>query len=228
MEVGIIVLAAGGSSRMGRPKQLLRLEGETLVRRAADTAVASTCGPVVVVLGAHSDEVRAELEGLPVTIAENPEWEAGMGTSIAVGMAAVEAAAPSAPGAIVIMLCDQPGVTPAHLKALVSAWQRSGSPVASEYGGAIGVPALLPSSLFPDLGRLSGAAGAKSLLRSCRNDVIAVPFLAGALDIDTPEEYARAVRTGRQPSSGRRTVAFPPRAAGSAGSSRSPSRPSGA
>src|SRR5947199_10804400 len=87
--VGLLLLAAGGSARMGAAKQLLRCEGQTLLRRAAETALASVCRPVIVVLGARCDALRPELHGLPVEITENPDWALGMGSSISAGVQAM-------------------------------------------------------------------------------------------------------------------------------------------
>src|SRR5947199_10199355 len=101
--VAVAVLAAGGSTRMGRPKQLLPFGGRSLLRHAAEAAVAAECGPVVVILGAGADRLRPELDGLPVAVAVNPEWELGPGTSVRAAVGAVELAAEV--GAIVFLLC---------------------------------------------------------------------------------------------------------------------------
>src|SRR6266436_9799703 len=108
--IGLIVLAAGASTRMGTPKQLLLHEGRTFLRRAGETALASACHPVVVVLGAHADQLQVELERLPVLIVENRRWEEGMSSSIRVGLETLVAEDEGLDGAV-IMLCDQPFVT---------------------------------------------------------------------------------------------------------------------
>src|SRR5437868_1282596 len=104
--IGLLLLAAGASSRMGAPKQLLRYEGRTLLRRAAETALASVCRPVVVVLGAHAPQLQPELIGLPLRIVVNTHWEQGMGSSLRVGMETLLQEPKAEIEAVVIMLCD--------------------------------------------------------------------------------------------------------------------------
>ena len=187
----IVVLAAGESSRMGQPKQLLVHEGRTLVRRAVDTALGAEGGPVVVVLGAHETAIRAELAGLPVRLVLNPAWSEGMASSIRTGIEAVQGAA-----AVVFMLCDQPLLTSSNLQALVLRHRETGSRiVASEYGGGLGVPALFDRSLFDELLALQGAQGAKKVIEAHRDEACGIAFEAGIVDVDTPEDYARLVKT---------------------------------
>lgn len=188
---GLILLAAGGSSRLGRPKQLLLYQGRTLLRHAAETAFASGCRPVVVVLGAQADRLRAEIDGLEVVIAGNPDWALGMGSSVRAGLRALEEAAPDAAG-VVLMLCDQPLITAASLDALVQAHVDTNAPlVASEYGGTRGVPAFFGRALFPDLRALKGEQGAKAVLAAHASEAVALPLPAGVWDVDTASDYER-------------------------------------
>ena len=187
-----VVLAAGGSSRMGRPKQLLPFRGRTLLRHAAEVAVAAGGDPVVVVLGAAADRLRGELDGLPVTAVTNPDWQQGPGTSVRAGVAAL----PDGVTAVVVLLADQPFVTADDLRALIAARLASGLPMAaSAYGGAVGVPAVFARACFPDLLALDPAAGAKKLLSRHPDRVAVVPLAAGALDLDTPADYERWAET---------------------------------
>ena len=182
--IAAIVLAAGASTRLGegRSKQLLRYQGRTLLRHSLEQALASSCRPVVVVLGAEVERCQRELEGLDVRVTINPAWAEGMGSSIRAGMTALTAAAPDA-RAVVITLCDQPLVGAAFIDRLVERYQaeaeesgradESGTAdpeaaptVAAEYEGRPGVPALFPRSRFAELSRLDGAAGARHLLRA--------------------------------------------------------------
>ncbi|GAA4380330.1 nucleotidyltransferase family protein [Hymenobacter koreensis] len=174
---------------MGRPKQLLPYQGRTLVRHAAETALAAGCAPVVVVTGALHDELAAELRGLPVRLVQNKVWAAGMGTSIGVGVQAVEELAPDA-AAVLLLLSDQPLVTTDFLRQLLQAWQQSGLPVATGYADTVGVPAVFGRMVWPQLLALPAEAGAKPLLQRLGDELGVVLFAAAATDVDTPEQYA--------------------------------------
>jgi molybdenum cofactor cytidylyltransferase len=190
----LLLLAAGASTRMGRPKQLLPYRGRTLLRHAAETAVASGCAPVVLVTGALTEALTAEVAGLPIQATHNPEWETGMASSIRAGLAAVQAAQPRA---VLIMLSDQPHLTPELLRQLVQRQQQTHAPiVAAAYGDTLGVPAVFAASVFPELLQLQGQAGAGRLIASHGPAVERVDFPAGLLDVDTPEQYAALVKDG--------------------------------
>ena len=183
--IAIVVLAAGGSTRMGSAKQLLTLDGRTLLRRAAETAVATGCHPVVVVVGRDAGVMRTELAGLPVTVVDNPDWPAGMGSSIRAAMAVV----PPDVAGVVVTLCDQPHVDAAALATLIGAFHHTGRTTAARYAGTVGVPAVFAPSALPALRSLDPAAGAKRLLGG--GDVDAVDLPAAAVDVDTPADYRR-------------------------------------
>jgi molybdenum cofactor cytidylyltransferase len=184
--VGLILLAAGASTRMGTDKQLLPYRGRSLVRYMAEVALASKCQPIAIVLGAHGDRINPEIATLPLQIVENDRWSLGMGTSIGAG---VQAAAQSL-DAVIVMLCDQPLVTSWHLNQLIAAYKATHYPViASAYSSTLGVPALFDRSLFPDLLSLTGNVGAKHLIGQYGDRVYPVPFPEGAIDLDTPEDY---------------------------------------
>ncbi len=187
MRVGAVVLAAGGSSRLGRPKQLLVHEGRTLVRRAAEAAVAAGCEPVVVVLGAHGEAVAAELTGLPVRTVDNPEWQLGMGRSLRVGVRALPEVE-----AVLVLLCDQLRVDAAHLRVLVDTFARTHAPiVASGYEGARGVPALFSRALLPELEALEADQGARKVIVRDPSRVVEVPLAGGGEDVDTAADLSR-------------------------------------
>jgi len=197
--IGLILLAAGGSSRLGHPKQLLPYRGRTLLRHAAETALASVCRPIVAVLGAQADHLRPEMAGLEVLIVENPEWEQGMGSSIRTGLAALEMSAPDVSG-VLLMLCDQPLLSPKALDALVRSHLDTGSPlVASEYGGTRGVPAFFSRALFPELRALKDAQGARAVIAAHASEAVTLPLPAGVWDVDTAADYARLRSQGEQP-----------------------------
>lgn len=189
---GVVVLAAGASTRLGvgsTPKQLLVYGGLTLVRRAAETALASVCRPVVVVLGANAVSVGAEL-ALPVIVTRNREWETGMASSLRAGLEAVLAADADVDG-VVVMLCDQPFVNAELIDTLIERRRETRKTiVAAQYSDARGVPALFACELFAEIGRLSGQEGARQIIRNHPDDTAIVPFAEAAIDIDTQQDYA--------------------------------------
>ncbi|GAB3638595.1 nucleotidyltransferase family protein [Hymenobacter arcticus] len=189
--VGLLLLAAGSSSRLARPKQLLPYHGQTLLRRAAEVAAASPCRPLVLVTGALHDELLPEIDGLPFHVIRNDAWADGMGGSIAAGLAELETAA-EAPkvDAIVVILCDQPLLSEEVIGQLIVQFQATGQPVvASTYAGTQGVPALFSREVFPQLLALRGASGARELLQQY-NHLPTVDFPGGATDVDTEAQYA--------------------------------------
>ena len=189
--VGVIVLAAGGSSRLGTPKQLLEFRGRSLLRHAAETALESRCGPVVVVLGAQADTLRRELDGLDVAIVENRNWREGMGSSIRAGVGQVTSARTDVT-AILLTLCDQPLVTADVLKGLVARHAGTDAPiVACSYGDTLGVPALFDAALADELARIAPEHGAKDLIASYGSRVASIHVPAAVVDVDTPGDYAR-------------------------------------
>lgn len=190
MNVGVVILAAGESARMGEPKQLLEHRGRTLLDHAIDVALSLRVVPVVV-LGAHAGLIRDEIGDRPVIVAENPTWRDGMGASLRIGLRALVAAVPETSAAI-FMLCDQPLVSAATLAALISAHQRNDHAiVASEYGGTLGVPALFARPMFVDLFALDATAGAQQVIQAHRERALGIPFPDGVVDIDTPADYSR-------------------------------------
>lgn len=193
---GVILLAAGASSRLGQPKQLLPFEGKTLLLRAAETAVAAGGAAVVVVTGAQHATLLPELIALPVTTTHNPHWAEGMGSSIKAGLTALETLPrPAKLTGIIVLLCDQPLVTPELLVALLRQHLATQQPiVASAYGGTLGVPAFFAAAVFPALRQLSGAAGARQLIAHHGAAVATVAFPAGVLDVDTRAQYEELLR----------------------------------
>jgi len=186
--IAAVILAAGASTRLGRPKQLLRYRGSSLIRRAVDCAVEAGYGPVVVVVGAVADAVSAEVDGLPVEVVRNDAWQEGMGSSIRAGVEALEDRQ-SQVRAAALLACDQPRLTPGILRDLVQAFDGAeGRMVACEYAGTVGVPALFERSRFADLLKLRGPGGAKSVLEAHPADVVRMPWPDGSIDIDRPED----------------------------------------
>ncbi len=190
LRFGAIILAAGASTRMGSPKQLLLLEGRPLIVRAAEAALAGGAWPVVVVLGAHAEKIRPALARLPVLIVENSAWPEGMAASIRTGITTLRQFSRTLDAAL-IALCDQPAFSAAVIAQLLAAQRTTGrSIVAAHYNSRHGAPALLLSEHFPTLAALTGEAGARDLLNGAPDRVTAVDLPALAHDLDTPADYA--------------------------------------
>ncbi|MDR3689664.1 MAG: nucleotidyltransferase family protein [Fimbriimonas sp.] len=187
----VVILAAGASARLGRPKQLLPYLGKTLIEHAARTALASGAHEVIVVVGSEAERVAEKLHGLSVRIVRNRDWQEGLSSSIRAGVGAVSSAA----DCVVIALGDQPRITPDLLRGLATRHRESGNPiVASSYDGVLGVPCAFGRSQFAALSELSGEQGARELIRRASIPAESVAFSGGNVDIDTPEDYRRLVQ----------------------------------
>ena len=203
MNVACVILAAGGSTRLGSPKQLLDYGGRSLLRHAAAMALATTCRPVVVVLGSGAERLRSELVGLDLRIVDNPDWGNGMGSSVRAGVATLrDGASGTDPEAILLMLCDQPLIGAEALEQLVAAFRagqtagdgRACSIAAAAYGDGsdtVGVPAVFGREYFAELAALPDQAGARPVLQRHAGRVAAVPMPEAVTDIDTREQYER-------------------------------------
>ncbi len=190
--VAAIVLAAGVSRRLGQPKQLLMLGGETLLERVIRLANEAGAAPVLAVLGAHCEMIRESVAFDIASVAMNERWEQGIASSIHTGLSALDFAAPATPG-VMILGCDQPKLTTAHLRALIETFaaQKELTIVASTYSGVQGIPAVFPRSAFPHLLALSGDKGARALLLHPPCPLIALDFAGGEIDIDEPGDLAQ-------------------------------------
>lgn len=183
-----VVLAAGGSTRFGGPKQLIDWFGQPMVRHVARTALAAELDPVVVVVGAHQDGVRRALEGLPVIVVDNPDWAAGQSSSIRAGVEAL----PGETGAAIFLLSDQPQAPERLLSTLVETHRQSLSPVvAPQAGGRRTNPVLFDRQTFADLLGLTGDVGGRALFSKYRTTWVEWLDDRLAMDIDTPEDYRR-------------------------------------
>jgi molybdenum cofactor cytidylyltransferase len=184
----LILLAAGNSARMGSAKQLLDFRGKPMLRHAVESAQASGCNPVIVVLGSNEAEIRPALEGLDVEIVVNERWAEGMGTSIQTGLSALENR--DIAGTI-LALSDQPFVTADFLRGLTERYLESGHKiVAAQYSGTVGVPAFFAREAFPFLMALQPDQGCKGVILGHSGDALLVDCPDAARDIDTPEDYA--------------------------------------
>ncbi|HEY0307609.1 MAG TPA: nucleotidyltransferase family protein [Acidobacteriaceae bacterium] len=191
MRTAAVLLAAGASTRLGQPKQLVTIDGESLLSRSIRIAFESGIDEVFVVLGAQAGTLRQHLaNSTKAELVENPDWQQGMATSIHAGVRAALAHQPP-PQAIILLTCDQPAVTPFHLVQLqLLADEDPPRIAASTYADRIGVPAVFPQQYFSELLALTGDTGARSLLRAHAADLETLSLEHGELDLDTPESLA--------------------------------------
>jgi molybdenum cofactor cytidylyltransferase len=193
-KLGAVILAAGGSSRMGATKQLLEVGGTSLVARATDAALLSGADPVVVVVGADAARVRSEVARMPILSAHNPQWATGLASSIRVGIETLLEAEPEL-DAVVVAPCDQPALSAEVIARLTDLHRSTGRIAAARYDGRNGAPAVFGRANFGDLARLKGDAGARHLLNSDSDDVASADLPELSSDLDTPADYAAWLAT---------------------------------
>lgn len=191
MNIGTIVLAAGSSSRMGRSKQLLEINGESLLCRCVKIALTANPDNIVVVLGANEKPHRDVIAHLPVKIVSNHYWKTGMGSSIKTGLnfllqSGIEL------DAVIILVCDQPSLSAEHLQRMIDTFNGTQKPIiASAYANSKGVPVLFGRSFFSNLLLLGDDQGAKKLVQQFPDRVEHVDFPQGANDLDTEEDFQK-------------------------------------
>jgi molybdenum cofactor cytidylyltransferase len=189
VSVALILLAAGGSQRLGQPKQLLDYHGKPLLRHAAETALGSSCRPVIVVLGAAAEACAEAIKGLAVTTVVNASWPSGLSYSIRCGLAVLERDFPNVTG-VILSVGDQPHLTSALLDSLIEQHKATRKKIiAAQYAGVPGPPALFCSRLFSQLKTLTGDEGARRVLVKNSSEVVLVPFPNGSVDVDTSADY---------------------------------------
>lgn len=190
MTTHILLLAAGSSSRMGESKQLMNVTGEPMLIAAVRSALAAS-PYVTVVLGSNAAVHGRLLEDFPVLLEENPDWKKGLGNSLKAGLHSIQASVPPA-DAVLVMLCDQPKITPAHLQQLIERGEASSKKiVASAYNNTLGVPALFKRELFKPLLEIGDDAGAGKFIRQHPDDTDVIDFPGAAIDLDTREDVNR-------------------------------------
>jgi molybdenum cofactor cytidylyltransferase len=188
-KIGIIILAAGESKRMGFPKQLLNIEGVSLIRRTAEVALATDCYPVVLVIGAHKAQLAQEIIDLPLTVIDNQMWHEGMASSVKMGLAGLYMTYKDVE-AVIMLVCDQPYISVSLLERMIEIYRTKKPPiVACKYEDQVGVPALFDRKLFEELLSLTGDKGAKPVLMNHLDEAYLLTFEAGSVDLDTPEDY---------------------------------------
>lgn len=190
--IAVLILAAGSSSRMGQSKQLLPWKGTTLLEHAIQQALALHLQHTVVVLGSMYEQHKAAVNHLPVSIINNPHWQQGMGTSLKAGIAYIEKEFPDTE-AVIVMVSDQPYVDSTTLQSFIEIYQQTHAPiVAARYAGVLGVPALFDKSFFQHLLKVNDQEGARKILQQHVQEVHALDFPEGVIDLDTPEAYQQA------------------------------------
>jgi len=188
-----IILAAGESSRLGSPKQLLIYRGETLLQRTINAAKQAGIKCIILVLGSNNALILSQTDTNGVHVVENDNWQTGMASSVATGIKAIKEIQPL-PDAAILMVCDQPYISSSILNELIAEQKTTGKPIiACEYENISGVPALFNQIFFEQLENLDGDAGAKKIIREYPDKVAVVPFPLGIIDIDTQEGYKRLI-----------------------------------
>jgi molybdenum cofactor cytidylyltransferase len=189
----IIILAAGASSRMEQPKQLLAYHRESILSHTIAEAQKSLM-PVIVVLGANAQVIKAEIKNVEVEIVVNEDWKSGMSSSIKAGLQKALANFEEMQNCI-LAVCDQPYISSILFQQLVDKKKQSGKEiVASSYAGTLGTPCLFHKKYFDELLNLKGDHGAKQILHKNRNEVTSVDFEKGKIDVDTKKDYEELLK----------------------------------
>ena len=190
---GIIILAAGSSSRLGAPKQLLRYQGKSLISQVTESAITAITSPVVVVTGCYQKEILNELEAFRIFPVHNDTWQEGMASSIKTGLGELLRLFPRI-RQVILSVSDQPFVTADLFAAIIKkAAENDSGIIASYYEDTAGTPVLFKEKYFTRLMSLEGSQGAKKILKQFENDILHLPFPKGGTDIDTQEDYEKLI-----------------------------------
>jgi molybdenum cofactor cytidylyltransferase len=193
LKTAMLILGAGNSSRLGKPKQLLPINNTTLLNHTIKEALKVSCQERILVLGAFEDEIRAELNQADIAILSNKNWESGMASSIKLGVKWL--IDQYDPDQVLITLCDQPFINHNLLDEMVIYKNISSKGIiACSYGGTVGVPVIFDKRYFPSLLALRGKEGAKKLVKQFAGDVGTLYFPQGNIDIDTDADYQAYLR----------------------------------
>lgn len=186
---GIVILAGGASTRLGRPKQLLQYHGKTLLNHAVNEAIISKADAVVVILGKNADLFQNEIDEEKVHVVVNKDWVEGMASSVRLGLDTLLKTKPYI-DAVIFMVCDQPHISSSVLNELITKQQKTTKQIVTcNYGESIGPPALFHKKYFRELAKLNGDVGARNIIEQNINDVATIFFPEGKIDIDTEEDY---------------------------------------
>lgn len=185
----IVLLAAGSSARLGKPKQLLKFNGKSLLQQTINSAGDTGINPLIVVVGANASLLSNEIETKKAHTVFNKHWQTGMASSINSGLNFLIEKYPLTDG-VIFMMCDQPFVSAGLLKNLIIVQKQTGKPiVCSSYQDVLGVPAIFHKNIFPELLKLKGDTGARKIIQQHPHELATVQFLKGNIDIDTAEDY---------------------------------------
>jgi len=188
--IGIIMLAAGASRRMGKPKQLLKIDNQTLIERAIAITQALDNQHTVVVLGANAEKITPFISTLPtLDFIINEHWEQGMGTTLKAGVEFFLSKKMDL-SAVIVMVCDQPYLSSKKLQELVDTYHETkANIVTTTYNNIKGVPALFSKDLFDKLIGLNKDEGARKIIKKYTGAIETIDFPKGIYDLDTPEAY---------------------------------------
>lgn len=197
-KIGVIILAAGSSSRLGYPKQLVEFRGISLLQHSLEVAESLEFDIQILVLGAKAGEIKKEIDSRKFEVVINESWEEGMGTSISKGVTEALKIEKELDH-IVMLLSDQPFVTKEKIQELIRVQLKNDKPATfSQYAGEVGVPAIFSREVFADLKKLKKDQGAKKLILNNEIRYETVKFEGGNFDVDTPEDVEILKRMERE------------------------------
>ena len=186
---GIVIMAGGASTRLGKPKQLLQYRGKTLLDHAVNEAINAKADAVVLILGKNADMFQKKIDKEKVRVVINKDWEEGMASSVRLGLNTLLKSKPYM-DAVIFMVCDQPHISSSVLNELIITQQKTTKQIVTcNYGGSIGPPALFHKKYFKELAKLNGDVGARKIIQQNMHDVATIQFPEGKIDIDTKEDY---------------------------------------
>ena len=190
LKTGAILLAAGSSTRLGRPKQLLKFEEQTLLERSISSILKSQIDEFVIVLGGNAQEIQAQVDLSNFSLIVNHDWELGMSCSMKLGLTYL--ISKYAIDQVVIILCDQPFVNEWLINEIIT--KKENGIVACSYGDTVGVPALFDSKHFGELLTLQNKEGAKKIILRHLHQCDLIKFDLGSIDIDTEDDYQNLLK----------------------------------
>lgn len=190
MNIGVVILAAGESKRMGVPKQILPIFGVPMLKYFVDEVLDTEAHPVTVVVGANKTKIVPLLENIPIGIIDNPEWQKGMGSSIKMGLVGSYLITKGFDG-LIFMTSDMPFVNSAMINKLIETAREfpEKTIIASKYSGTLGIPVLYKKERFEDILDMKAEHGAKQFFNKYPEEIVTVDFDLGAVDLDTKEDY---------------------------------------